>query len=57
MKYFTNINTLDELKKAYRRLAMQHHPDCGGDTETMKEINAEGEVVGSHRTTKEEPKP
>ena len=41
MKYFTNINTLDELKAAYRRLAMQYHPDMGGDTEAMKAINAE----------------
>lgn len=41
MKYFTNINTLDELKKAYRRLAMQYHPDRGGSDEIMKEINAE----------------
>lgn len=41
MKYFTNINTLDELKAAYRRLSMKHHPDCGGDTATMQEINAE----------------
>lgn len=41
MKYFQNINSLDDLKKAYRRLAMQHHPDCGGDVETMKQINDE----------------
>ena len=41
MKYFTNVRTLDELKVAYRRLAMQHHPDRGGDTATMKAINAE----------------
>lgn len=39
MTYFTNIKTLDELKAAYRRLAMQYHPDMGGDTETMKAIN------------------
>lgn len=26
MSYFKNIKTLDELKAAYRRLVMQHHP-------------------------------
>ena len=41
MKYFENIATLDDLKKAYRHLAMIHHPDVGGDTATMQEINAE----------------
>lgn len=41
MKYFENIATLDDLKKAYRHLAMIHHPDIGGDTATMQEINAE----------------
>lgn len=41
MKYFTNCRTLDELKKEYRRLATLHHPDHGGDTETMKSINSE----------------
>ena len=28
MKYFTNVRTLDELKKEYRRLSKLHHPDC-----------------------------
>lgn len=41
MKYFEHCKTLDELKKEYRRLAMQHHPDVGGDLETMKAINNE----------------
>lgn len=27
------------IKKEYRRLAMQHHPDRGGDTETLQKIN------------------
>lgn len=41
MKYFTNCKTLDELKKEYRRLAMIHHPDHGGNPEIMKAINSE----------------
>lgn len=45
MKYFTNCKNLDELKKEFRRLAMIHHPDRGGDGETMKEINNEYDAV------------
>lgn len=41
MKYFAAINNLEELKREYKRLAMQHHPDRGGDTATMQAINAE----------------
>ena len=43
MKYFTNIKTLDDLKKEYRRLVMLNHPDRGGDLETMKIINLQYE--------------
>ena len=28
-----------EIKKAYRKLAMKHHPDKGGDVDKFKEIN------------------
>ena len=30
--------TPDEIKKAYRKLAMQHHPDKGGDITKFQEI-------------------
>lgn len=32
--------TKDELKRAYRRLMMTHHPDRGGDVEKAKQIIA-----------------
>lgn len=41
MNYFEKIETLEELKTQYKKLAMKHHPDRGGDLETMQEINAE----------------
>mgnify|MGYP001767404205 CR=1 FL=1 len=43
MSFFHNINTLQDLRKEYHRLALVHHPDRGGDLETMKAINNEFE--------------
>lgn len=40
-KFFKDIETLEDLKKQYRTLALQNHPDRGGDPEAMKLINAE----------------
>lgn len=36
----------DEIKKAFRRLAVQHHPDKeGGNEEKFKEINEAYDVL------------
>lgn len=48
MSYFANVATLDEGKARYRALTKQHHPDAGGDTVIMQEINAEWEVIAPH---------
>lgn len=42
--YFASCNTLDELKKAYHKAAIENHPDCGGDTATMQRINQDYEI-------------
>ena len=45
MAYFQNIHSLADLKKEYRRLALQHHPDKGGDTAVMQQVNIEFEKL------------
>lgn len=37
--YFESANTLEEVEARYRELARQYHPDVGGDTAIMAEIN------------------
>ena len=39
MNYFANFQTVEQIKAEYKRLAVQNHPDRGGDAEVMKEIN------------------
>ena len=43
--FFSNCNSLEEVKRRYKELAMLHHPDRGGDTATMQEINNEDESI------------
>jgi hypothetical protein len=40
-KYFEGCRTIEELKKVYKKLAMENHPDRGGRLEIMQEINAQ----------------
>jgi len=39
--------TQNEIKKAYRKIAMKAHPDKGGDVEKFKEINEAYEILSN----------
>ena len=41
-------SNLDDAKRMYRDLAMRYHPDRGGDTRTMQDINAEWADLQTH---------
>lgn len=62
MKYFKNVNCVEELKKQYFGLAKKYHSDITkGNDNAMTEINNEYEVLfkkykNIHRNTKEDVK-
>ena len=43
----------DEIKKAFKKLAVKYHPDAGGDEEKFKEISEAYEVLGDPQKKKE----
>lgn len=45
MKFFQNIETLEDLRKEYKRLLKQFHPDNEGSEEFTKEINNEYDIL------------
>jgi len=36
---------MDEIRKAYRKASLKHHPDRGGNTEKFQEVNLANEVL------------
>ncbi len=42
----------DEIKKTYRKLARDLHPDRGGDPEKLKQVNAAYEILGDEEKRK-----
>lgn len=47
MKYFNNCKSIEDVKKLYKKLCKQFHPDLNktDTTEIMKQINAEYETA------------
>lgn len=56
MKYFANITTADELKKAFRTLCQTMHPDKGGNADEFKTMLNEYQTAAQNlgAWTKEE---
>lgn len=51
--WLTKWATVDEIKKAYRKKAMEHHPDRWGDAEVFKEINEAYSVLSDENKKRE----
>lgn len=44
-KYLKNVKSFEDLKKQFRTLLKENHPDNGGNVEVMQEINAEYDAL------------
>ena len=51
MKYFNNIHTAEELKKAFREYTVKLHPDKGGNAEEFAAMLAEYEEAAKNLNT------
>ena len=45
--------TQDQIRSAYRKLAVKHHPDKGGDAEMFKQVSAANEVLSDQEKRRE----
>lgn len=45
MKYFNDIKDIKDLKKRYKKLARELHPDLGGSEEEFKAMGAEYDAL------------
>jgi len=60
MNYYKTLGldstaTAEEVKQAYRKLAMKHHPDRGGDEAKFKQIKEAYEAITSGKTNPKDP--
>jgi hypothetical protein len=55
--YFKKCTSIFEVKKHYKELAFIHHPDKGGNTAIMQDINNEYEYVIKNNIFPENPEP
>jgi len=46
-------SSVDDIKKAYKKAALAHHPDKGGDPEKFKEVSAAAETLTDDRKRRE----
>jgi curved DNA-binding protein CbpA len=51
--YFQECRTQEEAKALYRELVKKHHPDAGGNTRTMQDINEEYSTFKTRGATAE----
>lgn len=51
--WLTKSATQDEIKKAYRKKAMEHHPDRWGDAEEFKKINEAYSILSDENKKRE----